>query len=609
MSQSGSLFVTPPVGAGVQYLGDGTLDNNVGPDLGGLISILGTAGDVIVAYNTHANAVTLSTVGNAASFDADVGAAVPVAGVLKVFGTANKVTTAAEDDKVTISLPNNVTIPGDFQAANVVSSGAINCATVVTTGIVTVGGNISITGNMSGVANIVCSGIISTTSTIGGFVSYAALEHFAYYTTYGDIATVHGNLGTVHGRVSGKTLIVETTATISSLNVPGILSNTNAGLIQSSAGANGQVLIGGGAAPAWRNLTAGNGIVVGNLANSITIGLNNNIVLPGTFGASSVTSDNLMTASNGLTVSSGNVTITTGNVDVSGGTMAVRGSISSTHAGISAAGTIVSNNLETGFRSYSQIGHLAFFTENGDISAFNGNIVASGGTIIGSHLNVTFNATIDSLNVPGILSNTNTGLIQSSAGTNGQVLIGGGAAPAWRNITAGTGISITNAANSITITNSGVGGVKAAFFAQLNAPKVNISGDGSTYLFKGPDLTESYDTTNSFSHNTNPARFVAPVNGIYQFTLSVSPSAGSQFFHYTNTLNIYAPGRTYILTRTPIITRDMQGTQGDISQLTTNIQLTIGQQVSFGFESQSGTGVKNCSLVAYDTYITGFQIS
>lgn len=429
MSQSGSLFVTPPVGAGVQYLGDGTLDNNVGPDLGGLISILGTAGDVIVAYNTHANAVTLSTVGNAASFDADVGAAVPVAGVLKIFGTANKVTTAAEDDKVTISLPNNVTIPGDFQAANVVSSGAINCATVVTTGIVTVGGNISITGNMSGVANIVCSGIISTTSTIGGFVSYAALEHFAYYTTYGDIATVHGNLGTVHGRVSGKTLIVETTATISSLNVPGILSNTNAGLIQSSAGA------------------------------------------------------------------------------------------------------------------------------------------------------------------------------------NGQVLIGGGAAPAWRNITAGTGISITNAANSITITNSGVGGVKAAFFAQLNAPKVNISGDGSTYLFKGPDLTESYDTTNSFSHNTNPARFVAPVNGIYQFTLSVSPSAGSQFFHYTNTLNIYAPGRTYILTRTPIITRDMQGTQGDISQLTTNIQLTIGQQVSFGFESQSGTGVKNCSLVAYDTYITGFQIS
>lgn len=40
-------------------------------------------------------------------------------------------------------------------------------------------------------------------------------------------------------------------------------------------------------------------------------------------------------------------------------------------------------------------------------------------------------------------------------GTNGQVLIGGGANPIWANLTAGTNISITNGANSITINSTG----------------------------------------------------------------------------------------------------------------------------------------------------------
>lgn len=40
-------------------------------------------------------------------------------------------------------------------------------------------------------------------------------------------------------------------------------------------------------------------------------------------------------------------------------------------------------------------------------------------------------------------------------GTNGQVIIGGGANPIWANLTAGTNISITNGANSITINSTG----------------------------------------------------------------------------------------------------------------------------------------------------------
>lgn len=49
----------------------------------------------------------------------------------------------------------------------------------------------------------------------------------------------------------------------------------------------------------------------------------------------------------------------------------------------------------------------------------------------------------------------NTGKLGTTTGTNGQLLIGGGTAPIWANLTAGTGISIVNGANSISISATG----------------------------------------------------------------------------------------------------------------------------------------------------------
>jgi hypothetical protein len=58
----------------------------------------------------------------------------------------------------------------------------------------------------------------------------------------------------------------------------------------------------------------------------------------------------------------------------------------------------------------------------------------------------------------GVVQSSSAGLLTSSNGTNGQVLIGGGAAPAWASITAGSGITLTPGANSLTIAASGGGG-------------------------------------------------------------------------------------------------------------------------------------------------------
>jgi hypothetical protein len=58
----------------------------------------------------------------------------------------------------------------------------------------------------------------------------------------------------------------------------------------------------------------------------------------------------------------------------------------------------------------------------------------------------------------GVVQSSSAGVISSSAGSDGQLLIGDtGSAPLWQNLTAGTGISITNGAASISISSTGGG--------------------------------------------------------------------------------------------------------------------------------------------------------
>jgi len=71
--------------------------------------------------------------------------------------------------------------------------------------------------------------------------------------------------------------------------------------------------------------------------------------------------------------------------------------------------------------------------------------------VLSGNLSAAGTVTMGSFGV-GVLQSSAAGVLSSSNGTDGQVLIGGGTAPVWSTITQGAGITIANAANSITIT-------------------------------------------------------------------------------------------------------------------------------------------------------------
>jgi len=87
--------------------------------------------------------------------------------------------------------------------------------------------------------------------------------------------------------------------------------------------------------------------------------------------------------------------------------------------------------------------------------------------------------------------------------------------PQYGTITAGTGISVTNGSNSITIAASG-GTTLPSFLAKQLTDQTNVTGDGTAYTVTF--TTVVYDNSSNFSGNTT---FTAPVSGHYLFGFSL----------------------------------------------------------------------------------------
>ena len=83
----------------------------------------------------------------------------------------------------------------------------------------------------------------------------------------------------------------------------------------------------------------------------------------------------------------------------------------------------------------------------GNVNATVGNVTAGADIIAGAGIQcLAFGV--------GVVQSNGLGDLFSSTGSNGQILIGGGAAPVWTTINPGANISIVNGANSITISAS-----------------------------------------------------------------------------------------------------------------------------------------------------------
>lgn len=247
--------------------------------------------------------------------------------------------------------------------------------------------------------------------------------------------------------------------------VTGTLPIANGGTAVTSAPSNGQLLIGNGTGYTLATLTAGTGVSITNGAGTITI----NAPEVGTVTAVTATAPLASSGGNTPDISlTGVVSVQNGGTGVAtltgyvkaSGTAAFTAVAQIPAADVSGLGTMATQNANNvaitgGSINGTTVGLLTpstgAFTTVSAASGFYGNLTGD----------VTGNVSGNAANVTGTVAVANGGTGQTSY-TNGQLLIGNttGNTLAKSTLTAGSGISITNGAGSITIAATG-GGVTA----------------------------------------------------------------------------------------------------------------------------------------------------
>lgn len=500
MSQSGRLTTNHPVpGAGIQTV-TGNVGGAVPGDGAANIGLVG-AGTITVTGNPGANTLTISSAGLPATYTSDVGIVAPDAfGNINVLGGTN-INTAGVGDTLTINLDDDVDLLGHLHAATDIEA-----------------------------PDIAATNILSGATILGD-----------------DMIINHGvNIGTNVADVTfirGSFLI--------DLQRNGVLQTDNIGTVTATNGVNGQLLIGGGVAPVWNNITAGAGIVVTNAASNITLSC-----------TAAVAQQFNTDAGNAIPVAS---------------IIRVLGGLNINTTG---AGNIVTVNLDD---DVNLIGHLHTGTEitaatgnitatAGDITATVGNVSSGLDLISGRDLAVTRHAVLgtnpgDSVDVMGILSLANNlwGVLQTNgvgavsatngipALTNGQVLISGPVRPTWASITSADGsVVITHpVANSINL--SVIGNQAAGFSGSLAARAVNATGNGTVFQFT-PTVITLNDNAN---YNAANGRWTIPFAGNYFITVNLAVTGmtaamvGLSFDYYYNIPVPPASSNTQLLNCNP----------------------------------------------------------
>lgn len=264
--------------------------------------------------------------------------------------------------------------------------------------------------------------------------------------------TITGNSGgVVDPSVGGNFDIVGDGSLITSI---GNLS-ANTLTFELVPGTNGQLIIGSSSgAPAWSTLTAGTGISITDGSHSIQIA--STVVSPTLTGNSGGVVDptvggNFDVVGDGALITSvGNLSANTLTFELVPGTngQVIIGS----NSGAPAWATLTAG---TGI-SITDGSHSIQIAATAPSPTITGN---SGGVVdpsVGGNFDIVGDGSL--LTSVGNLS-ANTLTFELVPGTNGQVIIGSSSGvPVWSTLTAGSNVTITNAANSITIAASGGGG-------------------------------------------------------------------------------------------------------------------------------------------------------
>ena len=161
-------------------------------------------------------------------------------------------------------------------------------------------------------------------------------------------------------------------------------------------------------------------------------------------------------------------------------------------------------------------------------------------------------------------------------------------------ITAGSGISVTPGANTITIAATG-GGAKPAFGAYLNTSLANVTGDGTTYVPIVFDTT-SFDVTSNYNAGTGV--FTVPTTGIYFFQSTITLSGvGAAHINANFTLEWQIPVTNLIFEiANPFAINAFTGLTSLSGSAT--VHLAAGIQVFMNIQVSGGT--KTVGILGFD---------
>lgn len=303
--------------------------------------------------------------------------------------------------------------------------------------------------------------------------------------------------------------------TVESMN-DGVVISDNSGNLTSINGTDGQVLIAAtGAAPVWALPLAGANIAITGGAHTLTIGTTTNINIPGTLTLSGYGQGVLQTQLGGLVASSigsdGQVLI---------GQTAGAPDWRNLTAGANITITNAPNSI-TISASGGGGGGITTLTANTGTPATAASIKLQGNNVI------TTNGVVGGAEIDFSLVN----------GADGQVLIGGGGAPLWRSITAGTNITLTPGANSLTIAASGSAPAAGCAFLYYQ-PSIATGVTAANviyYLGQKVIMTRQYDAGGFVTPGDGAgtaAKFTAPATGLYylQFQATLGEVGSTAFF-------------------------------------------------------------------------------
>lgn len=161
----------------------------------------------------------------------------------------------------------------------------------------------------------------------------------------------------------------------------------------------------------------------------------------------------------------------------------------------------------------------------------NGDIITDGGDFQNTAFGV------------GVVQSNGSGVLSSSTGANGQVLIGGGAAPAWANVTStDTSVTITNGANSINLAvNVGAAGGISNIIPDSGTSPVVPNGSGEV-TFTGGTLITTVGGTNEVTFNldngTDGQLIIASTAGSPAYAALASADASVTITNGSNSIDL-----------------------------------------------------------------------